>query len=192
MKRASALLRFLALSLCPVSAHADAPAGAGWWAGLDYGYASIARKYSVTGDVSRQKSWAAVRVGYAWDPRLLLGLEVGTWLLEGANLWHPNEGAGIETLALIAQYYPGAGPVYVKGGVAKAKYWTDNPDENVGDGSGGVVGLGYDFRWQGRRMYITPSIDYAWGRIDGATSPPGVTQDQKYRALTLKIGLTFR
>ena len=194
MNRARALFRLLALSLCLLSAlAAEASTSGDWWSAIDYGYASITRKYSATtGDISRQKSWAAIRGGYVWNPRLLLGVEVGTWLLEGANLWHPNEGAGIETLALIAQYYPFAAPAYIKAGAGKAKYWTDRPGESGASGSGGVVGVGYDVRVQGRRMYFTPSLDLAWGRIRGATSPPGVMQDQEYRAVTFKLGLTFR
>jgi hypothetical protein len=41
-------------------------------------------------------------------------------------------------------------------------------------------------------FYVTPSLDYSAGSFSGATSPPGVTQDQHYRALSARIGLTFR
>lgn len=155
------------------------------------GYASVERHYSVTGDASQHKMMTALRAGYSWDPRLLLGVEAANWLLKGANVWHPNEGAAVQTLSLVAQVYPLRRPLWLKAGFGGARYWTEVQDESGGKGFGGVLGLGYDAPlWEGIRF--TPSIDLAWGRIRDATSPAGVRQDQSYRAVAFKIGLTFR
>jgi hypothetical protein len=183
----------LVLALCPPVALGAEPATTldGWWGGMDVGYASTARTYSATGDTTQQKMMTSLRLGYAWDPRLLLGLEFENWLLKGANVAHLNEGEGIQTYSLIAQYYPFGSPLYFKAGAGIAKFWNENPGETGASGSGAVVGLGYDVRISGS-IHYTPAIDLAWGHINGATSPPGVTQDQRYRAVAVKIGLTFR
>jgi hypothetical protein len=74
-------------------------------------------------------------------------------------------------------------------------YSNDSPGETGGNGWGGNVGIGYDYflrKGYKRDWYLTPSIDYAVGSIQGATKPAGVTQDQHYWALTARLGLTFR
>ena len=63
--------------------------------------------------------------------------------------------------------------------------------ESGGSGHGGVLGLGMDFGSSGP-WYLTPSVEYAWGESHGTLSPPGVYQDQEHRALSLRLGFTYR
>jgi hypothetical protein len=191
MDRARPIVGLLALAFCPCALAIDPSTLEGWWGGVDIGYASVTRHHSVTGDASQHKMMTALRVGYSRDPRLLLGVEGANWLLKGANAWHLNEGASIQTLSLVAQAYPFRAPLWLKAGFGGARYWTEVQDEGSGKGFGGVLGLGYDAPLWGS-LRFTPSIDFAWGRIRDATSPAGVRQDQNYRAVAFKIGLTFR
>jgi len=58
-------------------------------------------------------------------------------------------------------------------------------------GSGGVLGAGYEV-WRSGAWSVSPVIDYSWGDFDGVPSPPGVTQDLRYRAWTLRAAVTWR
>lgn len=191
MRLARALLLLLTFAPCSGALALDAERLAGWWGGADVGYASMTRHFSITGDSSQHKMITGLRAGYSWDPRLLVGVEASNWLLKGANMWHINEGEGIQTLNVIAQAYPFARPLWLKAGVGGARFWTDVPDEGTGRGFGAVAGLGYDYPLWGS-FYLTTGVDFVSGRIKDATSPAGVKQDQSYRAWAFKIGLTFR
>jgi hypothetical protein len=192
MNRLRVLAAVLAFAPCTGAFALDPQSLEGWWGGADIGYASMTRRFSVQDEtVTQHKMITGLRVGYSWDPRLLLGLEASNWLLKGANVWHINEGQGIQTLNVIAQAYPFTAPLWVKAGVGGARFWTDVPGEGTGRGFGAVVGVGYDLPLWGA-FRLTPALDFAWGRIDDVTSPAGVKQNQDYRALAFKVGLTFR
>ena len=187
------LLAGAALGLAATTAGAAEPREGGfWWGSASFGVASLKRSYSVTPDTSDSALALALEVGYAWHPQLLLGVELGGWTLEAGDLWNPAEGEGIQTLYLVARYYPRASSgLFVKGGYGNLSYWNHRPGESGGTGHGGVLGLGMDFLATGR-WYATPSLEYAWGEYHDTTTPPGVQQDQRYRALTLRIGITYR
>ncbi|HET7765751.1 MAG TPA: hypothetical protein VFK92_11745 [Burkholderiales bacterium] len=168
------------------------------WAGFDVGYASVARSYSVTSDTRDGKFTFALRGGIQIDPRLLVGVEFGGWTLQSGNNQDPATGEAIGTRFLVVQVYPLAhSAFFVRGGGGRVVYSNNRPGESGASGTGGIVGIGYDFGVKRRdgehtAFYITPSLDYSAGSYSGATSPPGVVQDQRYRALSARIGLTFR
>lgn len=182
----------LILALAAVASAAAAQDGTGFWGGADVGAASLRRSYSVTSSSQHTEFAMALRGGYAWHPRLLLGVELGGWTLQGTDVGDPGKGEGIRTLYLMAQYHLGAeSRFFVKGGFGDVKYWNNNPNENGASGSGGVLGAGYEI-WRSGSWSIAPAIDYSWGEFDGATSPPGITQDQSYHAVTLRLGFIYR
>lgn len=174
------------------SDESSAQATAGFWGGIDAGYAILKRSYSVTSDTSESTFSLAVSGGYAWDPRLLLGVELGGWTLQGTNPRDHSEGEAIETIFGIARYYPiPDSPLFVKGGGGLVKYWNKRPGESGASGTGGVLGVGYEV-YASELMHFAPSVQYSVGRFSGATSPPGITQDQRYQAITLLFGITLR
>lgn len=202
------VLRFaaaLALLACPLAASAaEAKAKAPeesrtlLWGGFDIGYASVARSYSVISDTRDNTFTFALRGGFQIDPRLLVGVEFGGWTLQASNNQNPASGEAIGTRFLIVQVYPIAhSDFFVRGGGGRVVYSNNRPGESGASGPGGIVGIGYDLAIKRRdgehtAFYITPSLDYSAGSFSGATSPPGVVQDQHYRALSARIGLTFR
>jgi hypothetical protein len=58
----------------------------------------------VSGGTTESKFALAISGGYAWDPRLLLGVELGGWTFQGSNLWDSSQGQGIETIFATARY----------------------------------------------------------------------------------------
>lgn len=179
-------------SFSAVAQSVNSNASTGFWGEIDVGYGILKRSYSVTSNTSESKFSLAFSGGYAWDPRLLLGVELGGWTLEGSNLWDPSKGEAIETVFGIARYYPiPDSPLFVKGGGGLVKYWNNRPSESGASGRGAIAGVGYDVYANGS-MRLAPSLEYSFGRFNGATSPPGITQNQRYQAVTVKFGVTFR
>ena len=191
MRRLAMLIAAAAMA-APAAGESQQGDRAGFWFSADVGMASLSRSYAVTGSTRDTEFAMAFRGGYAWHPRLLLGAELGGWNIEGADMWDPRTGEGIRVLYAIAQYYPAAkSPFFVRGGVGAVKYWNNRPGELGASGSGGVLGAGYDIAIS-QRVHLTPSADLSWGQFDAATSPPGITQDQRYRAVTFRFGFTYR
>jgi len=141
---------------------------------------------------ARQTSFAlALSGGYAWDPRLLLGIELGGWTLQASDLSNSSQGKAIETIFAISRYYPlGDSRLFVKGGGGLVHYWTNRPSESGANGWGGVLGVGYD-AYVNRSTRVAPSVSYSFGTLTGLTSPAGI-QDVRYQAVTLYLGVTFR
>ena len=194
MRALRLFLGLSALCACPLAALAQ-DSGLRFWGGFDLGYASLARSYSVTERTNQGKLTMAFRGGVAINPRLLAGIELGGWTIEGSDLWDPAKGEAIGTRFLVAQYYPVArSAFFVRGGGGRVVYWNNRPGENGANGAGRIVGAGYDIALNatGVLAFLTPSADYSWGGYNGATSPPGVVQDQRYRAFSLRIGFTLR
>jgi hypothetical protein len=168
----------------------DSGAQHGFWAGVDAGYAQLKRTYTVTPSTSESKPSLRFRAGYSPNPRLLLGVELGGWNLQGST--DATKGEGIETIFAVARYYPLERTLlFVEGGLGAVKYWNNRPLEQGANGSGAFLGVGHDFHLTGH-FFLAPSIDYSWGHFNGAVSPPGVTQDERYRAVTLRLGVTYR
>lgn len=200
LRALGAALALLACALPAPGAETQAPEESRslLWAGFDLGYASLARSYSVTGDTRDDKFTFALRGGFQLDPRLLVGLEFGGWTIQASNNQDPATGEAIGTRFLIIQAYPLAhSAFFVRGGGGRVVLSNNRPGESGASGPGGIVGIGYDLAVKRRggehtAFYVTPSLDYSAGSFSGATSPPGVVQDQRYRALSARIGLTFR
>lgn len=186
-----ALLAVVLASMLPAAFAQERDSG--FWFGGDFGYGSFKRSFSITGETSQNKQALQFRAGYFWTRRLLLGLEAGGWVLQSADLNDPSKGEDLGTLLLIAQYYPGAASgIFMKGGLGAVRYTNNRPLEDGGTGSGGMVGIGWDVRLGNSSFYVTPLLDYSFGRVTGATTPPNTRQDFDYRAVTLRIGVTYK
>ncbi|HEX9397893.1 MAG TPA: outer membrane beta-barrel protein [Burkholderiales bacterium] len=171
----------------------------GFWAGGDVGVGFLKRKFDVTNNRDDTKLAFAIRGGYAFTPRLLLGLEAGGWSLESTNRRDDARGQGISTLYLFGQAYPFEDRLFfVKGGVGGVRFWTNHNGEVSDSGSGFMLGIGNDFNLTNLgssprgRFYLTPSVDFSWGHFGPTLSPPGVYQNQSYRAISFRLGVTYR
>ena len=186
-----------ALALCgAVQAQDFRP---GFWAGGDAGVGFLKRKFDVTNDRDDTKLAFAIRGGYAFTPRVLLGVEAGGWSLEGTNRKDDARGQGISTLYLYGQVYPmEERPLFLKAGVGRVTFWTNHNGEVGDSGAGFMLGGGYDFSIGNLgasprgKFYLTPSADVSWGHFGPTWSPVGVFQNQSYRAISFRLGITYR
>jgi hypothetical protein len=183
------------VSLSAVAQSSAEESRTGFWGGLDIGVASVNRSYSMTASTSQTTFALTLSGGYAWDPRLLLGIELGGWTLQASDWWwnpDSSQGEAIETVFAIARYYPTAdSKLFVKGGGGLVHYWTNRPGESGANGWGGMIGVGYDVYVRGS-IRVAPFVSYSFGSFSDAISPPGIKQDEHYQAATVYLGVTFR
>jgi hypothetical protein len=142
------------------------------------------------------------RGGYHWGPKFYAALELGGLNFEATDPGYnrnyngdPTKGVGIQQTMLALRYYPDSDrPWFLHGGVGKANYWTNHIGESGGTGNAFELGAGWDIQVQaiGRNFYLTPSLMLSTGDISSVTSPPGITQNLRYRSVSLMIGMTIR
>jgi len=197
MNRMRIAFAFAALILCGVAQAQDFRTG--FWAGGDAGVGFLKRKFDVTNDRDDTKLALAIRGGYAFTPRVLLGVEAGGWTLESSNSNDPARGQSLSTLYLYGQAYPmEERPLFLKAGIGSVRFETNHNGEVSKTGSGFMLGGGYDFSIGNLgasprgKFYLTPSADVSWGHFGPTWSPVGVFQNQSYRAISLRLGITYR
>lgn len=112
------------------------------------------------------------------------------------SFWYSNEAQSSQTLSnylFIAQWYPGAHPFYVKGGIGLVSNHQSGSDPINGtyvyrdNGYGGVIGIGADIP-VGRRLALSPEINVYGQRYDNG----GTSNDYRERLITFGLGLTFK
>ena len=177
-------LCLLALSLSLVNTDVTAMEAfdpASIWAGVDIG----SGKVKTSGNVDEYKTahYLGFKVGYRFNPRYLVGLELSGWTLESGNLWDPSEGEGISQVLIITQLYPDiASHFFVKLGGGYVSHWNNRPGEPAKKSGWGVtVGGGYDF-----------SLNEDWVITPFATMSHARTDDEEHDAWALGIGITHQ
>lgn len=151
-----------------------------WWFGMDLGAGQL---HQTVLDFSQDsvRFYANFAGGVAINPQLLVGVEVGGWLLEASDYNDPSRGAAISPLFFTARIYPSkmsAFHIRIGGGLVDA--W-DNAWGTSQWGTGLEVGAGYDVRVRSR-IYVTPFATFFDGKIG----------DLGVRAFTAGVGLNWR
>lgn len=112
------------------------------------------------------------------------------------SYWYSSEAQSDQTLSnflFIAQWYPGAHPFYLKGGLGLVSNHQSGSDPVNGtyvyrdNGYGGVIGIGADIP-VGRRLALSPELNVYGQRYDNA----GTSNDYRERIVTFGLGITFR
>ena len=112
------------------------------------------------------------------------------------SYWSSSEAQSQQTLSnylFIAQWYPGAHPFYLKGGIGLVSNHQSGSDPINGtyvyrdNGYGGVIGIGADIP-VGRRLALSPELNVYGQRYDNA----GTSNDYRERIITFGLGVTFR
>jgi hypothetical protein len=129
-----------------------------------------------------------LKIGGTPSPYFRLGAEF--------SAWYSSEAQSDQTLAnylFIAQWYPAAGPFYLKGGIGLTSNTQNGSDPVNGDytyhdgGYGGVIGIGADIP-VGRRIALSPELNVYGQRYDNA----GKSNDYRERLVTFGLGVTFK
>jgi hypothetical protein len=162
-------------------AQQDRPVGS-WWFGADAGYAALSESY--TGEASRDGRFTLnLRGGVVAMPRLLVGGELGGFLLESGNFEDPAKGRGISQIFGVVQYYLGerrAG-FYMKAGGGFARFWGSHPTDVNQGGTGVSLAVGYD---------ILTRESGGWGPVLSYTT--GSIGSADYNAVSLSLAWTYQ
>ena len=152
-----------------------------WWIGLEAGAASVHTSEGALSDRSGRFA-LAFRGGVIAAPSLLLGLQLGGFIEESADVNDPAKGEGISHAFAIAQWYPGPrreGP-YIRAGAGYADHWSNRPGGRASHGWGLSFGVGWDFT-AGAMGALGPSLSWFQGH----------SGDMDYSALSLGLNWTY-
>jgi hypothetical protein len=176
--RVARLLVALALvaGAAPASAQQE-PGRDGFWIALGAGGGwNLARNIA---DETKPGVAGSLRLGWAIDSDILLGGEAIFWGREQSSQLFTRGNVTVTGL-----YYPvGASGVFLKLslGVAFLDFFptSDSTLVTTERGFGSNIAVGYDLRI-GRSVFLTPSVDFAYQRVEHATNT----------MLLLTLGLT--
>jgi len=124
-----------------------------------------------------------VGAGGTVSPNFQVGFEWNVW-----SSYEASSDQRLQALSLVGNWYPGGGPVFLKGGLGLG---FNRIDDNTGtfrdSGFGTTVGLGVDIPIA-RHVAIEPRVDLYMQRYDS----PGQTNDYRERLGQFGVAVRFR
>lgn len=146
MSRGALLARTVAAFLFVVASNSVLAESAypRFMAGIELGGGVLERE--ITERRTDTKLYLAFRGGYRPSQRLLIGIEIGGFTIQGGSRWEPDKGAGISQRFLITQYQlqPSLEGWYLKGGAGHIRYWDNRVGSIEDDGYGWLAGIGHE------------------------------------------------
>lgn len=170
--------------LAPRPARAGQPGEpARWWAGADFGAGGLRQTVPGVFDDTTPRFFVTFDGGVAVTPQLLIGAEVGGWLIRAGELYNYDSGAGVMLVFATARIYPSKmSAFHIRLGGGAVNDWDASPAGDLSAwGTGWEIGVGYDVRVR-RQVYLTPFFAYYSSRVEG--------MDQS--ALTGGLGIVWR
>jgi hypothetical protein len=178
----------------------------GFWIGAGVVFGSAALRCDTCDDGRDLSGGLSIRAGWTANERLLIGGEFnGVAMFGEAKLLTPT-GALLEedvpaTFFLYnvlgtVTFYPKASSFFVKGGAGlsgvdiQIDYATSYLTIPIGKGLGVSAGAGYDFR-VGRRISVTPAVNFSSGRLGTVKGALAESQKWKHNVVDFTVGITF-
>ena len=198
MKRVFIIVPALLYAAVSVASPTEIPERKGffWGAGLGGGY--LERTFSSTNgtDDAAGRFYMEFFGGYAINPHVAIGMEIGGWLIEPdsdtytRNPYWPldnqssddPEGEGLSQILVFARLYPYEDRgLFVKLGGGYMDHWLKTSEQYFSeDGWTSVAGVGWDILLSGNWSF-TPALSYSYGRAG----------TQTHQAVTASIGFMW-
>lgn len=199
MKASAFIICLLAAGTSLPSSGLDAAERQGWLWGGGIGGAYLERTFSTTNwtDDATGRLYMEAFGGYAFNPHIMAGLEIGGWLITpdsdtyGWNpYWPPDnqpsedpEGEALMQVLLFTRLYPYRDKgLFIKVGGGYLEHWWKTPEgfqENE-EGWASVAGIGWDIHLSGN-WSLTPTLSYSYG----------VAGNETHQAITASIGFMW-
>ncbi len=170
----------------------------GWFWGGGVGAAYMDRTFDTThgADDASGRFYMEFFGGYAFNPHLSAGLEIGGWLIEPDSdtyIWNPywppdNQrseeptGEGLSQILLFTRIYPYRDKgLFIKLGGGYLEHWLKTDYNTIKEqGWTTVAGVGWDIHLTGN-WSLTPGLSYSYG----------VAGSQTHQAVTASIGFLW-
>lgn len=167
------------------------PERKGFWANIQFGYGWLA-KSSDQEPYNREGAFAlAFNLGGTLNRYVRLGAELNGWLLEAYDPYDPAKGESVSQILAIVEVYPWpARGLFLKAGVGRATYTNSHPFEFGSSGWGMTIGVGYDLP-VGRRISLTPIVNYSLGSLGGVENQLVIIQNRRYSVFDFGIALSY-
>jgi hypothetical protein len=196
--KAKSLFLILAVGLLAASSGAEPVRRKGFFWGGGLGGGWLDRSFSHTNGVddAEARFYMEFFGGYAFNPHIAVGLEIGGWLIEPSSetyVWNPywppdNErsedptGEGLMQVLAFTRLYPWSGQgLFIKLGGGYLERWIETSGGTYNEeGWSAVAGLGWDLHVSGN-WSLTPTISYSLGEAGSQT----------HQAVTLSLSLMW-
>ncbi len=180
---------------------ASAQTRKGFWFGIGGGLGSADAKCDDCGGGDRETGGSAyLNGGHALNERLLLGVEFNIWskTYEVPGLDDASAGVNLYNVSGTLTFYPHtSGGFFLKGGGGvslldlELRAAGSTLTAELGKGPGMIVGAGYDIPL-GRRIAITPGLNYRYGRIgDVQMLGEPIATGWRNNVIDFTVGITF-
>jgi hypothetical protein len=179
----------------------------GFWIGAGVVMGSAALRCDTCDDGRDVSGGLSIRAGWTANERLLLGGEFnGVATFGEADLFTPT-GALLEkdapatfflynVLGTVTFYPKASSGFFLKGGAGlsgvdiQIDYVTSYLTIPIGNGLGVLAGAGYDVR-VGRRISVTPAVNFSSGRLGTVEGTSGERLKWKHNVVDFTVGVTF-
>jgi hypothetical protein len=179
----------------------------GFWIGAGVGVGSAALRCDTCDDGRDVSGGLNISAGWTANERLLFGGELNVVaMLREADLFTPT-GALLEEdvpatfvlyhlLGTVTFYPKASSGFFLKGGAglsgvdAQIDYDTPYLTIPIGKGLGVLAGAGYDIR-VGRRISVTPAVNFSSGRFETARGASDERRKWKHNVVAFIVGVTF-
>jgi hypothetical protein len=176
----------------------EEPVRKGFFWGGGLGGAYLERTFSSTNwtDDAAGRFYMEFFGGYAFNPHVSVGLEMGGWLITPSDnnySWNPywppdNErsedpaGEGLSQILVFTRLYPYEDKgLFIKLGGGYMDHWWETSSRNYSeDGWTSVAGVGWDIHASGN-WSITPTVSYSYGEAG----------HQTHQAITASLGFMW-
>jgi hypothetical protein len=181
--------------LVPVRAFAGQFSGhEGFELGVQSGYGGMHLRSDQGWDVDKGTFSLGFQGGYAVSSRMIVGLEVGGWLLESFSFdAHGDEeekGEAVSNTLLFLHLFPVKRlPFYLRAALGHAHYKNNRWDGNGGGGWGSwLIGTGWEIPMSGR-FWVAPQVSYCRGSISDVPVILGEETGRQFHVVDLSIAM---
>jgi len=162
--------------------------------GLQCGYGNVRLRSDQGWNVRQGTFSLGFQAGYALTRRLVIGLEVGGWLVEpfsyGAHGQEEERGEAVShTMVFIHMFPVERLPLYLRAGLGESHYKNNNWDKTGGNGWGAwLLGGGYELRISSH-FYGAAQLSYSRGHFSDVPDILGKETGRRYEVGDLSVAL---
>lgn len=180
---------FLILLSCQIYA-GDNSGRKGYLLGLQSGYGHVTLRSDQREDVARGTFGLGFQGGYAITSQLVLGLEIGGWLLQPYNLHDESRGESVSNFMLYLHAFPFKRlPLYVRTALGHSGYSTNSAEKQGGGAWGAwLIGSGYEIP-ASDHFKLAAQIGYGRGRFSDVPEIVGRETGRRYEVAEISVAL---
>lgn len=167
-----------------------------FYAGIELGAGGLELSRNQLDEGRTARFALGVYGGYRPFRWLRAGINLNGWLIEPYNqfffFYFEEEGISISNIYGQVQVFPlREQPLFLNFQGGSSKYVNLNPDAQNAPGTGGKIGLGYEYPL-GKNLGLSLTANWGFGKFGDITFQSVSVTDQHYDVFEILLGITYR